>query len=241
MCTVIIGFSPGADVPVLLAGVRDEFLGRRWLPPDRHWPDRPGLVGGIDLLAGGTWLAVDPAVPRAAALLNGRGVLARDELRRSRGELPLLAVPAGELPAGLDPARYDPFHLVLAEPGGVRLWNWDGTALTEEKPPEGVHVIVNSGWERGDENPRVAHFRPRFAAARAEADGERRWRAWRDLASGAGLPVDDPRALVVRHDLGERGVWGTSSITLLGLSEHGLRYDFCPRPGDPGSWYRVLG
>lgn len=247
MCTVIVGFAQDADVPVMLAGVRDEFLARPWLPPDRHWPDRPGLVGGLDLQAGGTWLAVDPETSRAAALLNGRGVLARDEVRRSRGELPLLALTAGQPPAEPDLARYDPFHLVLAEVGGVRLWSWDGRRLTEDKPPEGVHVIVNGGRARGDGNPRAAHFRPLFAAAEtggagpaAEA-GERRWRAWRELASGAGLAADDPRALIVRRDLGERGAWGSSSVTLLGLSPHGVRYEFCPRPGDPGAWYRVLG
>ena len=241
MCTVIIGFSPDADIPLMLAGVRDEFLGRDWLPPARHWPDRPGLIGGVDLVAGGTWLAADPAAPRVAALLNARGVLAPEDRRRSRGELPLLAVPAGELPSGLDLTWYDPFHLVLAEPGGVRLWSWDGETLSEEKPPEGVHVIVNSGWERGDENPRAAHFRPLFAAAGRGPDGgaERRWHEWRALATGAGLAPDDPRALIVRHDLGERGAWGTSSVSLLGLSPHGLRYEFCPRPGDPESWYRV--
>src|SRR5690606_21438838 len=102
VCTVIVGFAPDADVPVMLAGVRDEFLARPWLPPGRHWPDRPGLIGGLDRQAGGTWLAVDPAAPRAAALLNGRGVLARDEARRSRGELPLYAVTAGEPPAEPD-------------------------------------------------------------------------------------------------------------------------------------------
>ncbi len=250
MCTVVIGFAPEADLPLILVGVRDEFAGRAWLPPDRHWPDLPGVIGGIDLLAGGTWLAVDPARPRAAALLNGRGAPAPEDRRRSRGELPLLAVQAGDLPER-DLTRYDPFRLVLAEPAGVRLWHWDGEALTEDKLPEGVHIIVNSGWERGDENPRVAHFRPLFAAVEAgganpdaprwEENLERRWREWRNLASGAGIPVDDPRALVVRHDLGERGVWGTSSITLLALAPGGVRYDFCPRPADPSTWYRVLG
>ncbi|MEV5410656.1 NRDE family protein [Thermopolyspora sp. NPDC052614] len=251
MCTVVLGFAPEADIPLMLVGVRDEFAGRAWLPPDRHWPDHPGVIGGLDLLAGGTWLAVDPALPRAAALLNGRGAPAPEDRRRSRGELPLLAVRAGDLP-DRDPAHYDPFHLVLAEPTGVRLWHWDGEVLTEDKLPEGVHIIVNSGWERGDENERVAHFRPLFSAAwpvgsgprpaaLREDDAERRWRRWRDLASGEGIPVDDPRALVVRHDLGERGVWGTSSITLLALAPGGVRYDFCPRPDDPSTWYPVLG
>nr|BFE80123.1 hypothetical protein GCM10020093_027240 [Planobispora longispora] len=82
-------------------------------PPDEHWP---GLVGGRDLQAGGTWLAVDPASGRAGALLNGHGVLADERRRRSRGDLPLLAAAQGRLP-DLDLSRYDPFHLVLGEAG----------------------------------------------------------------------------------------------------------------------------
>ncbi|MEV4461949.1 NRDE family protein, partial [Microbispora sp. NPDC049633] len=70
MCTVIVSVEPESGAPVLLAGVRDEFVVRPWMSPDRHWPAYPGLVGGRDLEAGGTWLAADPAGRRVAALLN---------------------------------------------------------------------------------------------------------------------------------------------------------------------------
>ena len=49
---------------------------RAWRPPARHWPDHPGLIGGRDELAGGTWLALDPAAPRVACVLNGVGTAA---------------------------------------------------------------------------------------------------------------------------------------------------------------------
>jgi hypothetical protein len=242
MCTVIVGFDPRAETPVVLAGVRDEFLSRPWEPPAAHWPDFPGLVGGRDLSAGGTWLALDTGASRAAALLNGRGLMAETPIRRSRGDLPLRAAASGELPEG-DLSCYDPFHLIVADPGGVRLWSWDGRRVTDDKLPAGVHVVVNSGWERGDDNARVAFFRPRFAAAprpSARDAGEGSWTAWRELASGAGLPVSDPRALVVREELPDGRVWGTSSITLLALGVDSLRHDFCARPSDPASWYGVL-
>lgn len=54
MCTALVSFDPSAPVPVLLVGVRDEFTDRAWEPPAAHWPDRPSLIGGRDLLAGGT-------------------------------------------------------------------------------------------------------------------------------------------------------------------------------------------
>ena len=74
MCTAILGLGP--DGTALLAGVRDEFISRAWQPPGRYWPDRPGVIGGRDLLAGGTWLAVAPDARRVACVLNGRGRMA---------------------------------------------------------------------------------------------------------------------------------------------------------------------
>ncbi|HJR26692.1 MAG TPA: NRDE family protein, partial [Acidimicrobiales bacterium] len=64
MCTVLLRVDPGSPWPVLLGAIRDEFVDRPWDPPARHWSGPwAGLVGGRDAKAGGTWLAVDPAVP----------------------------------------------------------------------------------------------------------------------------------------------------------------------------------
>src|ERR1700749_4480995 len=62
MCTAILGVS--SDGTVLLAGVRDEFTQRAWQPPARHWPDRPGLIGGRGELGGGR--GHFPQAPRPA-------------------------------------------------------------------------------------------------------------------------------------------------------------------------------
>jgi len=258
VCTVIVGVAPDADTSVALAVIRDEFLDRPWAPPARHWPGHPGVIGGIDLRAGGTWLAADPAAPRVAVLLNGTGLPAPEEIRRSRGDLPLRAVMTGELP-DTDLVRYDPFHLIVATPSGVRLWSWDGTDVTEDKLPEGVHVILNSPWDRnraatatarhdghGRTDERGTYFRPRFAAAPhpgalpGVTDPAGYWGEWLRLASGADLDTTDPRALVVRREIGGQSPWGTSSISLLALADRGLRYDFCPRPGDLAAWGSIV-
>src|SRR5215472_2585127 len=89
MCTALLSIEPGR--PVLLVGVRDELIDRAWEPPGPHWPDRPGLIGGRDLQAGGTWLAVSPRHQRASCVLNARGKLAPPASRLSRGVLPLAA------------------------------------------------------------------------------------------------------------------------------------------------------
>jgi hypothetical protein len=247
MCTAILDIEPGA--PLLLAGVRDELAGRAWQPPGRHWPDHPGLIGGLDLQAGGTWLAVAPAARRVACVLNGRGRMAPPGSRRSRGVLPLLAAEQGKLePAGL--ADFDPFHLLAAEPGRAMLWSWDGEQLAESELAAGLHIVVNSGLggglpgARAHERARVAHFLPKLRAAARPAPRpgvpvQRAWGAWLPLMNGDGLGRQDPRALIVRRDLGAGRIWGTTSISLVAASPGWLRYDFSAAPGDPAAWRPV--
>lgn len=265
MCTAILSIEAGA--PVLLAGIRDELVGRAWEPPGRHWPDHPGLIGGRDLVAGGTWLAVAPEARRVACVLNGRGRMAPEGSRRTRGVLPLQAAEDGKLArAGL--ADFDPFHLLSAEPGTAVLWSWDGDQLAERELEPGLHVVVNSGLAsdlgaasaggpgapgqpagasataRDHERARIAHFLPRLRAARLPVPRPggpvaQAWGAWLPLMNGDGIGADDPRALIVRHDLGDGRVYGTTSISLVALARDGLRYDFTGRPGDPDAWYPV--
>jgi hypothetical protein len=255
MCTAVVSFAPDSPFPVLLVGVRDEFATRPWQPPGRHWPERPALIGGRDSQAGGTWLAVDPGAPRAACVLNGRGRLAPEHARTSRGDLPLrvAARRAEGALAAADLTKYDPFHLVGAEPDAVRLWSWDGDELTDRLLGPGLHIVVNSGLDGADlryDGPggaemsaRVAYFRGRFAAAaRPEpypGPPAAAWGRWLPLAGGDGLDPADPRALIVRREFGDGRIWGTSSVSLVALSRDGARFDFSAEPGDPAAWWTV--
>ncbi|MGI9008446.1 MAG: NRDE family protein, partial [Streptosporangiaceae bacterium] len=142
MCTAVLSIQPGR--PVLLAGVRDELTNRAWLPPGRHWPAYPDLTGGIDLQAGGTWLAVNQAARRVACVLNGIGQAAPPPIRRSRGELPLRA--AADLPLDREGlAGLDPFLLFVAGTSNAVLSGWDGRELIERELGPGLHMVVNSG------------------------------------------------------------------------------------------------
>ena len=169
---MVLSFEPAARVPLLLLGVRDELTDRPWLPPARHWPGVP-LVGGIDEQAGGTWLAVQPELPRVSCLLNGRGILADAARRRSRGELPLRAAAdgAGTLKELADDpnalAAYDPFHLVCADPGSVRLLSWDGEHAAARELGAGTHVLTNAGVRV----PRRSGHRAEGRVLRAEVRG----------------------------------------------------------------------
>ncbi len=265
VCTAILSIEPGA--PVLLAGIRDEFFDRAWLPPGPHWPDHRGLIGGRDLLAGGTWLALAPAERRVACVLNGRGRMAPVTSRRSRGVLPLQVAADGMLERA-HLADFDPFHLLSAQPGLAVLWSWDGERLTERELAPGLHIVVNSGLggdlparaasgparpgERDDrsaiesrhEQARIAHFLPRLRAAprpvpQHGGTAAQAWGPWLPLINGDGIPPHDPRALIVRHDLSGERTWGTTSISLVALWEDGMRYDFTGAPGGAAAWYAV--
>jgi hypothetical protein len=235
MCTVALRVTPGRGL--LLLGIRDEFLGREWRPPAAHWPGSP-LVGGIDEQAGGTWLAVHPAELRVACVLNGRGQLAPAATRRSRGDLPLRAA-AGELVSSF--SAYDPFHLVCADTSGAWVLSWDGTRSARVALGAGTHLFTNAGYVYPGDSPdeKGAYFGPRFAAAgwRAEAGAAAGWPAeaggravaaggWSELARGDGLATDDPRAIIVRRELPDGRVWGTSSISLVAIDGADLSYEF---------------
>jgi hypothetical protein len=271
VCTVVVSLEPGERVPLRLLGIRDEFTGRPWRPPARHWPGLP-LIGGIDEQAGGTWLAVHPGIPRVACLLNARGPLADPARRRSRGDLSLRA--AAEGPGFLrrlagDPvalAAYDPFHLICGTPDAVTMISWPGPEDESEcagsgegtDPAQvvavrdlgpGTHLITNAGHaypaRPGDPaaDPKAAHFADKFGAARPPADPAlpvaQAWDDWLTLAAGDGLDPADPAGIIVRHELPDGRVHGSTSVTLVALADDAVRYDFQPHPGRADGWYPV--
>jgi hypothetical protein len=279
VCTVVISLAPADPMPLLLMGFRDEFTGRPWQPPARHWAGSP-LIGGRDEQAGGTWLAVHPAVPRVSCILNARGQEAPAGRRRSRGELPLRAADQGhealrELhkdPAAL--ASYDPFFLVCADLSSALLLSWDGRNADLEDLEPATHVLTNAGHlyprtgevtgpevtgpevtgpEAAGQTPpeampdpwaKAARFGPKFAARRPSGDPktatiEDAWGDWLTLGRGDGLTDAAPAAIVVRRELPDGRVWGTTSVSLVALGPDRLRYDFQPVPADPATWYSV--
>lgn len=270
MCTVVLSFEPGNRVPLLLLGVRDELTDRPWLPPGRHWAGSP-LLGGLDEQAGGTWLAVHPDVPRVACVLNGRGKQADQARRRSRGELPLRVAascpsggaggrpPAGQQSAGVlkelaeDPralAAYDPFHLICADTGAVRLLSWDGGRPAARDLEPGTHLLTNAGHAFPGApadpvtEPKALRFGPKFAASRPSGEpgppAAQAWGEWLVLAVGDGLNPGDPAAIVARRDLPGGRIWGSTSLSLVALAaDGGLRYDFQSHPGAATGWYPV--
>lgn len=98
MCLIVFAWQQHARWPLLLAANRDEFHERPAAAAD-FWEDRPQILAGRDLEAGGTWLGVTPG-GRFAAITNVRDPLAGEhKAPRSRGELTVDFLSGSQSPA----------------------------------------------------------------------------------------------------------------------------------------------
>jgi uncharacterized protein with NRDE domain len=150
MCTLAVALGADRRWPVVVAANRDERLGRAaegWAL--RSGPDGARWAGPLDTVAGGTWIGVS-ARGHLAALTNFHAPLDwyPDPARRSRGELVPLALAAPDVAtarqrmAALDPATFNPFHLVVAGAGGAFLWWYDGEVSRFEPLGQGLHLVT---------------------------------------------------------------------------------------------------
>lgn len=187
MCTVVVLIRPEHPWPLVLAANRDEQLDRAWDPPAAWWPDHPGLIAGRDRAAGGTWMGLNRHGV-VAAVLNRQGSLGPAPGKRSRGELPLLALAqptaeaAADASAVLDAGQWRSFNLVLADAAGALFVRGlgHGRPRTQRLAP-GLHMVTAHDPDDLD-SPRVARHLPRFAGA-PPPDPVRGWQAWQDLLS----------------------------------------------------------
>ena len=85
MCLILVVWRRHPQYPCLIAANRDEFHSRA-AEPAHWWHDRPLILAGRDLVAGGTWLGIT-RTGRFAALTNYRSPQHRRTDVPSRGSL----------------------------------------------------------------------------------------------------------------------------------------------------------
>lgn len=233
MCTVVTLHRPGHPCPLLLAANRDEMLARAWDPPAAYWPEQPDVIAGRDRSGGGTWMGINGAGV-IATVLNRKGSLGPAPGKRSRGELPLLALrhpsaaEAARAIAALDAGQWRSFNMVLADRDGAVFVRGLGHGQPQAQAlAPGLHMVTSHDPDDMG-SPRVArHFaRLRDAAPPEGAAPELAdWAAWRAILADRSGPAGGQLNVV------PRGGFGTVCTSLVALPEEGVpRWFFAPGP-----------
>jgi uncharacterized protein with NRDE domain len=225
VCTVVVLVRPAF---VLLAANRDERLDRPWDPPGAFWPDHPGIVAGRDRMAGGTWMGMN-RFGVVATVLNRPGTLGPAAGKRSRGELPLMALDHPTAAEGaaaitaLDAHAWRGFNMVLADRAGAIFIRGVGHGRPHaQRLPHGVTMVT--AHDPNDLNsPRTARHLFRFEAA--ESDGPDDWEAWLPILS------DRRGASAEQINVVPRGGFGTVCSSFVSLPAAGRPiWRFAPGP-----------
>src|SRR5688572_26841836 len=158
MCTIALMIDVVVGAPLVLAANRDEFYARPTRGPE-VLRESPRIVGGRDVLSGGTWLAVS-ADARFAAVTNQRVMVTPPPGLVSRG-LAVIETAAAPDPAAyvatLDATKYASMNLVWGDARGAHVAYARREEGTVDVLPlgRGVHVLCNDrigaeGFPRGE-------------------------------------------------------------------------------------------
>lgn len=150
MCLIAFAWRAHPRYSLVLAANRDEAHARPTAAL-AEWADVPGVFGGRDLEAGGSWLGARRE-GRLAAVTNVRVAAGKDAALRSRGEL-ATAFLAGKADAAthakalmLQAQHYGPFNLLLSD-GATLVHASNRPASHWQTVAEGVHGLSNGALD----------------------------------------------------------------------------------------------
>jgi uncharacterized protein with NRDE domain len=145
MCLIAIAWQARRDLPLMVAANRDEWRDRP-AKVAHWWPERPELLAGRDLQAGGTWMGITRS-GRFAAVTNFRDPSDKRSTARSRGTLVTEFLFGAETPARflarLSPraSDYNGFNIIVGD--GSSLFYFGSHEGQPRAIEPGVHAISN--------------------------------------------------------------------------------------------------
>jgi uncharacterized protein with NRDE domain len=233
VCTILLAWRCHHDASIILAANRDELIARASSPPG-VLSSSPLVMGGRDLVAGGTWLAVADGGTICAVTNRHPGTgkpEPPDPTRRSRGEIPLsllTGVEARDVPARLavlGPGRYNPVNVVWVSADRALVAEVDdsGPVRVIDLEP-GAHVLTTGDLD-DRALPKVAMLRAGMDSALAAGGvpGEILLRMRALLASHVS-PTDRPVDAACIHG----DVYGTVSASSVVVGHRGVTYEHAP-------------
>ena len=210
MCLLVFALRKHPRLPLIVAGNRDEFHARP-TQAAHWWPDKRKLVGGRDLQAGGTWLAMHRD-GRFAAVTNYRDAHRERAGLRSRGHLitGVLDADAGavEYLQSIDGDAYAGFNLLVADRQSAGYLSNRGAGLRELQP--GLYGLSNATLD--DPWTKVTRTKSKLAEL---------------------IDADDVNETSLMRILGDRGKASADEVQTNGLSfsmAHALTAPFIVHP-----------
>lgn len=166
MCTIAFSYKQHPDYPLLMAANRDEFLARP--TKSLHWWEDSPILGGLDLLGGGTWFGIHKN-GRFATLTNHRSFPLK-EGTPSRGDLvknflQSQCSPQEYLNTLVDTGPdYNGFNLLFGYADD--LWYYGNKGSEHGPVSPGMHglsnALLDSSWPKVESV--VSEFEPVFAS-----------------------------------------------------------------------------
>jgi uncharacterized protein with NRDE domain len=145
VCLIALAWRARHDIPLVVAANRDEWR-ERPAKAAHWWPERPELLAGRDLQAGGTWMGVTRG-GRFAAVTNFRDPSDKRSTARSRGTLVTEFLLGNESPArflsnlSVRAPEYNGFNLIVGD--GTSLFYFGSREGQPRAIEPGIHAISN--------------------------------------------------------------------------------------------------
>jgi uncharacterized protein with NRDE domain len=232
MCLLVLAWRCHARYRLVVAANRDEFHARPSAPL-AAWPDFDGVVGGRDLTANGTWLAID-ARRRFGIVTNFREFGRRRRSAPSRGGL-IPAFLSGHTAPGeylrtleTDAPGFAGFNLLLADRDSLWYASNRADQFARELPP-GIYGLSNefldTPW------PKLERVRTRFKVLLASSQSMEphvlRAALFEMLHDRQTAPPDDPPAADLSPEWARKlsapfvldAEYGTRCSTVLTISQ----------------------
>lgn len=233
---MVCRWQPDARFAVQVLALRDELLSRAFDPPGDWWVGQPGVVGGRDRSAGGSWCVSDVADGVTAVVLNRPERRTAAAGAASRGVLPLAAARYRERwPEFVEVAGMASFNVVLASPRSLCWWSFDGRRLQRQELAAGTYMFTPRGLATSE----IDH---RFAVGGARLDPDvtapvgQVWADWLTIVEEA-TPSDDPLGLIVRRPI-DQDSYETVFGQFIAAAPGVLRLDYLNNPaqGTDRAW-----
>jgi uncharacterized protein with NRDE domain len=146
MCLIFLSVNQHPTYSLIVAANRDEFYERKTAPAD-FWKDHPHVLGGRDLEAGGTWMAMTKS-GKISMITNYRDLKNLKSKAPSRGQLVSDYLFEDVSPADYlkriepDKEKYNGFNLIVGSAN--ELWYLSNYKPGVEKISNGVHGLSNA-------------------------------------------------------------------------------------------------